>query len=192
MSALEPVPGIAPRNSMTVKVWDRTVRVLHWSLVLAVAVAWLSTVRGFGAHQPAGYVALGAVLLRLLWGFVGNRHARFAQFVRPPGATLRYAAQHWRGRAPRHLGHNPLGGWMIVALLACVLGLGATGWLYTTDRFWGDAAVDSWHQALAWILLGLATLHVAGVVFSSSRQRENLVASMFSGSKRAPRGDDIG
>src|SRR5207344_1558354 len=109
--------------------------------------------------------------------------------VRALGATLGYLRQVLSGRAPRYIGHNPLGGWMIVALLACIAGLSLTGWLYTTDRFWGDETVETVHRLLAWGMLGLITLHVAGVVFTSLRHRENLVAAMFSGRKRPAAGD---
>ena len=181
----------APPSSPTVRVWDRTVRVLHWSLVVAVALAAVGTVALFGAHQPAGYAALAIVVLRVLWGGLGNRYARFGQFVRAPRATLRYARAVLRRREPRCLGHNPLGGWMVVALMGCIAGLALTGWLYTTDAFFGDETVERAHRALAWALLGLVVAHLAGVAFTSLRQRENLVAAMFDGRKRAPAGDDI-
>jgi cytochrome b len=89
-----------------------------------------------------------------------------------------------RGTEARHLGHNPLGGWMIVALLATVAGASVTGWLYTLDAFWGMAWLEWTHRALAWSLVGLIVLHVGGVIFSSLRHRENLVAAMFTGRKR--------
>ena len=171
--------GSSPR----LKVWDRTVRVLHWVLVLSVAIAWLSTWRVGDLHQPAGYVALAAVLLRGVWGFVGGRYARFRQFVRSPRATLVYLRLLVQRREARYIGHNPLGGWMIMALMGCVSGLGLTGWLYTTDRFWGDEFIDHLHQALAWALLGMIVLHVAGVIFASIRHRENLVRAMVDGAK---------
>jgi cytochrome b len=167
------------------------VRCLHWALVLSVIAAWASTEWFVGWHQGAGYVALGVVVLRLLWGVVGSRHARFTQFVRSPRDTLSYARLLWRHREPRYVGHNPLGGWMVLALLACVAGLCVTGWLYTTDRFWGDEVVDRLHQALAWALLGLALLHVAGVVFTSFRHRENLVRAMLDGLKDRPGRADV-
>jgi cytochrome b len=176
-------------------VWDHAVRVLHWTLVAGVVLAWLSTIAalsGIGsAHQPAGYVALGAALLRLLWGFGPSRYARFSQFVRGPRATWRYARALPAHHEPRYLGHNPLGAWMVLALLVCVLGLALTGWLYTTDRFWGDATVEVVHTALAWLLVGLAALHVSGVVFTSLRQRENLVGAMLHGRKPSARDGDI-
>lgn len=178
-------------SAARVRVWDRAVRLLHWTLVVSVAASAIGIVAWFGMHQPAGYVALAAVLLRLVWGWVGSRYARFAQFVRGPRAALQYARQVARGREPRFIGHNPLGGWMVVALMLCIAGLALTGWLYTTDAFWGDETVESVHRALAWALLGLVALHLAGVIFTSLRHRENLVVAMICGAKRAPREDDM-
>lgn len=180
-----------PSAAPTIGVWDRAVRVLHWALVGSVALAALGTVAVFGAHRPAGYVALAVVALRVLWGGVGPRDARFGRFVRAPRAVLRYALAVVQHREPRYLGHNPLGGWMVVALLGCIAGLALTGWLYTTDALWGDERVERMHRALAWTLLGLVGAHLAGVLFTSIRQRENLVAAMLDGRKRAPVGDDI-
>lgn len=175
----------------SLRVWDRAVRALHWVLVGAVALSALGLVALFGVHQPAGYVALAAVVLRIVWGVRGSHYARFAQFVRGPRAAWRYARAVAARREPRHLGHNPLGAWMVLALMACVAGLALTGWLYTTDAYWGDETVEAVHLALAWGLLGLVVVHVAGVIFTSLRHRENLVASMVHGHKRAPEGDDI-
>ena len=185
-----PRPAAVPPNP-AVSVWDPAVRVLHWTLVAAVATAWALSERDAALHEVAGWVALGAAALRLAWGAVGSRTARFARFVRGPRATWRYLGQVLARREPRHLGHNPLGAWMIVALLGTVGALGLTGWLFTTERFWGDARLGALHEALAWTLAGLAALHVAGVVFTSLRQRENLVAAMWHGTKRAASGDDV-
>ena len=178
-------------SSPPLRVWDRAVRALHWALVVSVALAALSTVVLFGAHRPAGYVALAVVVLRGAWGVFGGRYARLDEFVRGPRATLRYALAVLRRREPRFLGHNPLGGWMVVALMLCIAGLALTGWLYTTDAFWGDETVERLHRALAWALLGLVVAHVAGVIYTGVRHRENLVASMLSGRKRAPQSNDI-
>jgi cytochrome b len=175
----------------TVPVWDLAVRGLHWTLVGAVALSALGTVAWFGMHQPAGYVALAAVLARVAWAGAGGRHARAGRLVRGPRATLRYACAVAARRAPRHLGHNPLGGWMAVALMLCVAGLAFTGWLYTSDAFWGDETVERLHRALAWMLLALVLAHVAGAILTGRRHHENLVASMLTGRKRAPSGDDI-
>lgn len=174
-----------------VKVWDRPVRLLHWTLVVSIALGWITTFLWFGAHQPVGWIALAAAALRLVWGVAGSRHARFAQFVRAPRATFAYLRRLRQGDEPRHLGHNPLGAWMIVALLSSVTALCVTGWLYTSDALWGDETVDMLHRGLAWGLLGLIAVHVGGVIFTSLRQRENLVHAMLDGEKRAPQGDDV-
>ena len=164
--------------------WDRPVRVLHWSLAVAIAVAWFSGEEELKRHEWAGYAALAVVVLRSVWGFIGTPYARFSEFVRRPGAVRDYAMAVVRHAEPRHLGHNPLGGWMIVALLAMVAGVGVTGWMYTLDAFWGLAWLEWTHRTLAWSLVGLVMLHVAGVVFSSLRHRENLVVAMLTGFKR--------
>lgn len=173
------------------KVWSVSVRLLHWALAASVAAAWITSATWVSWHEPVGYAVLAVALMRVLWGFVGERFARFRQFVRTPSHTVRYAQQWLHGHEPRYLGHNPLGASMVLALLVCALGAAATGWLSTTDRFWGDDAVQSLHAALAWALLALIALHLAGVALASFRHRENLVRSMLSGSKRAPGEHDV-
>lgn len=164
-------------------VWDLPVRVLHWLLVAAIAAAWITSSRTGQAHEYIGYVAAATVLARLAWGFVGSPHARFSQFVRAARPTLGYLRQVISGTAPRYLGHNPLGGWMVIALLACVAMLALTGWLATTDLLWGYAWPVRIHAGFGWLLLGLAGLHIAGVLFTSWQHRENLVRAMFTGTK---------
>ena len=173
------------------RVWDPYVRVLHWLLAIAVLLAWL-TREGWGLwHDWLGYAALALAAARLPWGWFGPKHARFADFLYAPGHTLAYARSFLTPAAPRYLGHNPLGGWMIVALLAGVAATSVTGWLYTTDTYWGIEWVATLHEWCANVLLALAILHVAGVAAASLRHRENLVAAMIHGRKRAPGPDDI-
>jgi cytochrome b len=164
-------------------VWDPVVRIIHWSMVAAVSVAWFVTEGRI--HDTAGYVLLALIAFRIVWGFVGPENARFSSFVRRPSSVFQYAVQICAGREPRSIGHNPLGGWMIGALLATGLAVSLSGWLYTTDAFWGIAWVEQLHVLLAYLLLALAAIHVVGVVFTSVRQRENLVAAMLHGRKRA-------
>jgi cytochrome b len=178
-------------STRTLAVWDPLVRLLHWSLAVAVGLGWATTFWLGGWHRAVGWAALAIVVVRVAWGFVGPRRARFAAFVCGPLATARYARRVLAGGAPRHVGHNPLGGWMIVALLAVVAGLALTGWLYNTERFWGDATVEAVHRGLAWAIVALVAMHVAAVVATAFRHRENLIAAMFDGRKRAPCGDDI-
>jgi len=179
-----------PAAGARVKVWDRLVRTAHWLLVLAVVAAWVTGHWPRRAHDALGYAAAAIVAVRLVWGFRGSVHARFAQFVRGPRATWEYARLVLGRREPRTLGHNPLGAWMIVALLACVAGVCLTGFLYTTDWLFGYAWLEALHRALSWILVALVAGHLAGVAFTSLRHRENLVAAMFSGYKRADAGEE--
>lgn len=175
--------------SESVRVWDPFVRIGHWLLALSVLAAWL-TREGWGAwHEWTGYFVLVLVAARTGWGMVGSGHARFRAFVRSPTITWRYVIQVLRGCEPRYLGHNPLGAWMIVALLAVVGLVSASGWLYTTDRFWGVPWVETLHSVLADILLVLVGLHVAGVLVASFRHRENLIRTMFDGRKRTAEPD---
>ncbi len=185
MSAAVGTAGTRAPAGRTVRVWDPLVRIGHWTLVAAVAVAWLSHEGPAVLHDTAGYLALAVVALRLVWGFVGPARARFADFLRGPRATLAYARALLAGREPRFLGHNPLGGWMILALLGTVAATGLSGWLATTDAFWGVAWVEELHDLLADALLLLIALHVAGVALTSLRHGENLVRAMLTGRKRA-------
>ena len=169
---------------MRVRVWDRPVRLLHWTLAAAIALAWLTAEGNVSWHERLGYVALAAVALRIVWGFAGSGHARFSDFVRSPRETLAYARSVLNGTEERHLGHNPLGGWMALLLWLLAAATGVTGWLYTTDSFFGEAWLDQLHEALAWAILAAVALHLAGVAFTSWRQRENLVRAMLGGHKR--------
>lgn len=174
----------APTAGVRVKVWDPFVRLGHWALVASTLTAWLTHEGPPALHDRAGYLALGIVVLRVLWGFIGPPHSRFKDFVRGVEETIRYARAWLRGDAPHYLGHNPLGGWMILALLATIATTSVTGWLLTTDWFWGSAIVESLHAFSARFLLFLIVFHVGGVLLTSWRGGENLVAAMIHGKKR--------
>jgi cytochrome b len=166
-----------------IAVWDAPVRWLHWLLVISIAGAWFTSSRTGAAHEYVGYLAAATVLARFVWGFVGSPNARFSQFILAVRPTLGYLRQVIAGTAPRYLGHNPLGGWMVAALLGSVAMLTLTGWLATTDLLWGYAWPVRIHAGFAWLLVGLIALHVAGVLFTSWQHRENLIRAMFSGTK---------
>ena len=167
-----------------VRVWDIGVRVLHGVFVFGVAAAWLTRHSRGDWHEWIGYAVAAAVILRVIWGAIGTPHARFAAFVRGPRTTARYAMRVLHGDAPRHLGHNPLGAAMIVALLLLLVTICVTGWLFTTDRFWGEAWVIGLHSYATDALLLLLPLHIAGVLHASWKHRENLVLAMIHGRKR--------
>lgn len=169
----------------TVKVWDLFVRVFHWSLATLFIVAYATGDEIERVHIAVGYTIAALLSLRIVWGFVGPRHARFKNFVRPPRDVFRYLRDVALFRAPRYLGHNPAGGAMIVALLAMLAATCATGFMMTTDAFWGADWVEGVHETLANLTVGLIVFHVLGVLIAGFEHRENLVKAMITGRKRA-------
>ncbi len=171
-------------RAAAVPVWGLAVRVAHWTLAGCV-LASLVLYQGGSWHERLGYAAGLIAAWRCVMGFRASAaQLRFGSFIRGPAVTWGYARALRRGREPRHLGHNPLGGWMILALLLAVSVAAGSGALYATDRYWGDDTVYAVHRAAGWLLAALAPLHVLGVAVTSWRQRENLVLAMLTGRKR--------
>lgn len=181
-------PEVAPGRT---RVWDPVVRLFHWTLVLGV-VANLTVFREWkSVHRYVGYVVVAAIAIRLVWGFVGPRHARFSDFVAGPRRLAGYLAAMVRGREPRYVGHNPAGGLMMVALIGLSLVCGVTGWMMGLDAFWGAPWLEATHETAANTIMVLAILHVLAALVESWRHRENLVMSMVTGWKRAASGTDV-
>jgi cytochrome b len=175
--------GAAP--PATVKVWDPFVRVFHWILLTLFVVALVTGDEIERVHIAAGYGIAILLALRLVWGVIGSHHARFSAFVRSPREVMAYLRDVANLRARRYLGHNPAGGAMIIALLAALIGTVVTGFMMTTDAYWGAKWVEKLHEALAYGTLALAGLHVLGVMVSSLFHHENLVKAMWTGRKRS-------
>lgn len=175
----------------TIRVWDAYVRFFHWSLVASFAVAWFSGDDWKALHLWSGYAAAALVAARILWGVAGSHYARFSQFVKPPAAIVRYIGEILAGREARYIGHNPAGGAMIVALLGMLAILCFTGWLLTTDTYWGSEPLERVHEALSYATLGLIGFHVCGVAVACVRHRENLPLAMLTGTKRGPGPADV-
>jgi cytochrome b len=173
--------GVTP--PATIKVWDLFVRVFHWSLASLFVVAYATGDEIERVHVGAGYTIAVLLVLRIVWGFVGPRHARFGNFVRPPREVLAYLRDVVLRRAPRYLGHNPAGGAMIIALLVTLSGTCVTGIMMTTDAFWGAKWIEGVHETLANLTVGLIVFHVLGVLLAGFEHRENLVKAMITGWK---------
>lgn len=169
-----------------VRVWDIAVRIFHWGLVAAFVTAYASAEEWGALHQTAGFTAMGLVVFRLLWGLIGTRHARFADFIYRPKTVLTFLKDSLKLRAKRYLGHNPAGGAMVIALLLDLAVITGSGFMMTTDTFWGQHWVKEIHELAVNGGLVLVALHLAGVVLASFEHRENLVRSMVTGKKRAP------
>ncbi len=165
-----------------VTVWDAGVRLFHWALVASVGGAWLLTDPRW-LHRWIGYIVIGLIAFRLIWGLVGSRHARFTDFIPGPRRLVTYLVAMAKGREWRTLGHNPAGAAMIVALLTLLSGICATGVMMGMDRYFGQEWLEHWHKGLVNGLLALIALHLIGVLLASLRHKENLVAAMIHGQK---------
>ena len=188
-----PASGEAAVPAARILVWDLPVRVFHWLLVLSFGGAWLSaeSERWRLLHVSLGYTMAGLVAFRLVWGLVGSRHARFANFVRGPVAAWTYVMDLLRGRAPQHSGHNPAGALAIVGLLGLAIAVVASGWAMYEDVAAGGEWLEEVHEAAATAMLALVGVHLLGVLVGSLAHRENLVAAMWTGRKSGPAEDGI-
>jgi cytochrome b len=183
-----------------VAVWDWPVRVVHWSIVVLVVAMVATGLIGNEAlvwHMRLGQVLLALVIFRILWGFAGSANARFATFVRGPRAVIEYARSLVRPPHHAHATHNPLGGWMVVALLLVLLVQATTG-LFTNDDVLNEGPlakliskdrsdwIGTWHRRGWWLLVALASLHILAVIAYLAHFGENLVRPMVSGVKVLP------
>ncbi|NQU61903.1 MAG: cytochrome b/b6 domain-containing protein [Rhodospirillales bacterium] len=183
----------------TIRVWDMPTRVFHWTLGVLALLAWITAeAEGtlFWTHLAAGYGVLGLVVFRLAWGVIGTRHARFTDFVRPWPVVRDHTKAMLRFSPSRFVGHTPAGGWMIVALLAVLALLIATG-LFAGDEgekgplahfvgAWLADAMSEVHESLNAVLWSLVAFHVAGVLFVSYTTKDNLIRAMWTGRKENP------
>lgn len=182
--------------------WDLPVRLFHWALVLLVVGSVVTGLLGGNLmvwHMRFGYAILALVLFRLLGGLAGSSTARFSDFLYGPRRVAGFAGALLKRREAHYLGHNPLGGWMVVVLLAALLFQASSG-LFAND----DIAVEGplypfigkdlsdrltgLHKLNIKLIYGLVALHVAAVLFHWLARGENLVRAMFSGDKQLPPG----
>lgn len=177
------------------KVWDLPLRIFHWLLVISFVIAYLTEDELLDVHVLAGYLVLGLLVFRLVWGFIGNSYARFANFLCSPATSLNYLKDVFASKAKRYLGHNPAGAAMIVLLLAGLLLTVLTGLaVYGADQaagplaFIGSANEQFWeetHEFFANLTLVLVIVHIAGVGVESFIHKENLAKAMVHGNKKS-------
>ena len=180
-----------------VMVWDLPTRLFHWLLLIFVIASFVTAKIGglsMQYHEWSGFAILTLLLFRLAWGFMGSRESRFSTFIKGPTSVVRYAANLMQPDAPRYLGHNPLGGWSIVAMLLSLLlqagtGLFANDDIFTTGPLYDlvskefSDSITRIHNFNQGILLLLIGMHVFAVFFYLLFKRENLVTPMITGMK---------
>jgi cytochrome b len=181
-----------------VLVWDLPTRLFHWLLAALILLLYLSgefDLLDMRWHFWCGYATLALILFRVLWGFFGSQTSRFAEFIRAPGAVAQYARALFSTNPQHSIGHNPLGGWSVLALLTCVLIQSVTG-LFSSDEIDNDGPLVTFvsghtvklmtrlHHSIQNVLLALIGLHVAAVLFYLLARKDNLITPMFSGRKQ--------
>lgn len=165
-------------------VWDMPVRVFHWLLVICFAGAWLSSEseRLQMIHYAFGYTACLLVMIRLVWGLIGTRYARFTQFLKSPKAVLEHFLAMLRGHPHQDVGHNPAGGLVMIVLMALILAIGITGY-FSVKEILGNLSSEL-HELVAHLALALVILHILAAVVMSLLEKQNLVRAMFTGKKK--------
>lgn len=183
--------SISRAEGRRVLVWDAPLRVFHWLLALSFAGAWLTAESETWrqTHVTLGYTVAGLVAFRLVWGFIGPKHARFADFVRGPSAVVGYLRSLVTARPEHHVGHNPAGAIAVLAMLVLAALTTLTGYAHFQD--FGGGFMEELHEALASSMLAVVGLHVAAVALSSVVHRENLVRAMVTGRKQGKASDGI-
>jgi cytochrome b len=180
-----------------VKVWDLPTRLFHWTLAILVAFSWWSGEQGYGWmpwHFWSGYAVLTLLIYRLMWGFVGSRTARFSDFVKGPREGLHHLTALLRPGKTDDVGHNPMGGWMVVALLLLLLVQTGTGLfaedanmnagpLYLVVSEKASRQLGDIHEIVSKLVLIAIILHVLAVIAYLVLKRDNLIGPMFSGKK---------
>jgi cytochrome b len=185
------------RSPRIITVWDFPTRLFHWLLVIFVLLSFVTGKIGGNAmqyHEWSGFVILTLLVFRMVWGFVGSRESRFMTFIRGPSAVFRYATTLLRSDSTHYLGHNPLGGWSIIAMLFALLIQAGTG-LFANDDIvtegplfdWVSKATSDWltriHKLNQEVIIALVSIHVLAVLFYFFFKRENLVKPMITGVK---------
>lgn len=184
-------------TGVDVRVWDLPTRLFHWTLVLLIVLLYASgeyDLLDMRWHFWAGYATLALIAFRVLWGLIGSQTSRFAEFLRGPTAVFAYI-RSLRSGARAGVGHNPLGGWSVLALLLCVL-LQAVSGLFASDDIDNEGPlvahvsnytvkwmtrVHNWNQTLLLTLIGV---HIGAVLVYLLVKHDNLVGPMFSGLRR--------
>ncbi|WP_298907354.1 cytochrome b/b6 domain-containing protein [uncultured Psychrobacter sp.] len=177
-------PFSQPSKTKQVRVWDILVRITHWAVAIGVIANLLFTEDGSDLHAYVGYTVVGLVVIRLLWGFVGTRYARFSSFFPTPLRIKRHlSALSVRRTDKQHLGHNPLAAIMMLSLWAAIIGLGITGYLMESGIMGNEDFLEEVHELLANSLYLLVPLHVIAALVMSYWQRQNLIKAMITGNK---------
>lgn len=185
------------QGTIPILVWDLPTRLVHWLLAVLVILCYITATIGgvwMPTHMKIGSVVFGLLVFRIIWGVVGGRYARFSSFVRGPVAVLEYARGLLRRNVPTHLGHNPMGGWSVMAMLISLVAQAVTG-LFANDDIFLKGPLYAWvskstsdgltriHRLNQEVLLLLVGLHLIAIFFYLVFKHDNLILPMITGHK---------
>lgn len=167
---------------MQTQIWDPVVRIFHWLTATGFLVDyWL--IEDGQLHRWIGYGVAGLLLVRIIWGLVGSRNARFSSFFPTPSRLGAYLSALARGERPQPDGHNPVGALMVLTLMVLLAALVLSGWMSRLDMFWGVDWVEETHEILASLIQILVVVHVAAVLASDLFWKERLLRAMVTGQR---------
>ncbi len=178
-------------GARSIMVWDPLIRLIHWGLALIILLNATVIDDDGTAHQWLGYIAAGLIVIRIIWGIVGSKYAKFSTFLPNPIAVIRHLKSLFQKSDKVHLSHNPLGSLMAYNIWATVLLLGVTGYMMGIVQFFGVEWVEELHElAFGWLLVSIA-FHLAGIAFDTWHTGVPLVGAMIDGRKRIPQGKKV-
>ena len=196
-SDIRPAKESTAKKEYSIPIWDIPTRIFHWLLAALVILAFITGKIGGTAmkyHELSGFAVLSLVVFRLVWGFAGGQQSRFSSFVRGPVTVLRYASSLLRKDSAHYIGHNPLGGWSIIAMLISLLLQTGTG-LFANDDILTEGPLfhlvskqtSDWltgmHHLNQKVLMVLVALHICAIMFYLFAKGENLLIPMITGRK---------
>lgn len=172
-------------EAATIRLWDPLIRLFHLSIAAVFIANYWFNEAGDDWHSWLGYYAGAWLVVRLVWGFIGPRSARWADFWPSPRRLREHATTLWQGRPYHRLGHSPIGGLVMLLMMTAITTLAITGFLMQeVDALWGADWPLAIHEWSADTLFVLVILHVTAALYESLRLRENLPLSMLTGRRR--------
>ncbi len=164
-------------------IWDKVTRIVHWTIALAVVLNLYLLEEGDPPHQWVGYVAVAAVFIRMIWGFVGSEPSRFRSFPLHPRKLMRFVKSMLRGEKEDYRGHNPLASYVYLGIWTLILSLGVTGFMMGLDAYWGEEWLEELHEGISVALQLLISAHFIGLATDSLTFKRKTYLAMITGRK---------
>ena len=166
-----------------ITVWDRFVRLFHWSVAGAFLLDFWVLEEGDPPHEWVGYFLGVLLVLRIIWGFIGPHNARFINFFPTPSRVIKHLSDLRNDTIDKEEGHNPLGGAMVITLMLMLAVVSMSGWMLTWDMFWGSSLMEEIHHTSSNVTMILVVIHVAAIIVMGRFTRIPLIRTMVTGKR---------